>query len=213
MKRFMTRSAPGLAAMALTLGLALAACAPSGGGGGGGGDTTIPTSSTTSTTIVSGPPACSFSTANTFTLGAPKNAAGDYMLTLAQGNAAATNTINVCWNYGIDPATSQPVAFNRAVYILECNSPSSTPGFQFPNFCSTVGQVGVNGVSDPGSGTKPFVAFRGDETSGDQLWGIYAPNDTPTAGNTKYTRGFIRITLDNPANNTDAKDIPFVINN
>jgi hypothetical protein len=99
---------------------------------------------------------------------------------------------------------------NQPLYVLQCDIDPATAGFVYARECATTTQVGVNPQSNTtGSGTIDFTLFRGDEPSGDNPWGCYAPNDTASPGYQKLTSCWIRVTDGNPANNTDAQSVKF----
>ena len=193
MKRFMTRGAPSLAAVVLVTGFLLAACAPTGGGGGGGATTT---SVAPTTSVVSGPHQCSAGATGTVTLGQNP--------IVAANGWPATNLVSVCWNFGA-------AGVMRAAFVSECFKPADAVGFDFASDCAPLAQIQVNGTSNPtGSGKLNFNEFRGAEPSGDDNWGIFATGQSVPAGITRpFTTGYIRVTLDTPSNNSDAKSVAF----
>jgi hypothetical protein len=99
---------------------------------------------------------------------------------------------------------------NQPLYLHQCSADPATPGFNFARDCGPLSQVQINGQSNPtGSGTVDYKLFRGDEPSGDDPWGCYAPTDTPSDGYTKLTSCWIRVTDSTPSNNTDAQSVKF----
>jgi len=108
-------------------------------------------------------------------------------------------TVQVSW--------TQPA--NKRLFITQCWSDATAPGFDFAANCSAGTQTTYNAIAT-GSGTYDFTVFRGPEQSGDENWGCFAPDDVPPAGITrKYTTCYIRVTNNEPSNQADQQFASF----
>ena len=118
-------------------------------------------------------------------------------------SGAPTVTVNVSYSFGAGGAL-------KPLFFHQCRKDPNDPTFNFAADCSGLSQIQVNGTSNPtGDGSLAYELFRGDEPSGDANWGCYAAGDTPSAGYTKLTTCWIRVTTDSPSNNAQAQSIPF----
>jgi hypothetical protein len=115
-------------------------------------------------------------------------------------SGASSVTVNVNYS-GLTP--------NTAIFVHQCKKIPSDPTFDFTKDCSIISQFQINPASNTGSGSLQYTLFRGDEPSGDQPWGCYAPGDTPTTGYTNFSTCYIRITTDSAANNAQAQGLAF----
>jgi hypothetical protein len=113
---------------------------------------------------------------------------------------ASSVTVNVSYS-GLTPGT--------AIFVHQCKKIPSDPTFDFTKDCSILSQFQINPASNTGSGSLQYTLFRGDEPSGDQTWGCYAPGDTPSQGYTNYSTCYIRVTTDTAANNGQAQGLAF----
>ena len=100
----------------------------------------------------------------------------------------------------VDVGWTQPA--NQRLYFYECFEDASSPTFNYVTSCSNDSELVVN-PSAASSGTISFNLFRGQEPTGDILWGCFAPGDTVPAGITKHETCYVRVTNLQPSNTTD----------
>jgi hypothetical protein len=101
-------------------------------------------------------------------------------------------------------------AANTLIFIDVCNKSITDPTFNVAFDCAPLSQLTPNGTAN-GSGNKLVEVFRGEEPSGDQLWGCYAAGDTAAAGYTKSTTCYVRVTNNVGSNNDADVEVPFTI--
>jgi hypothetical protein len=95
------------------------------------------------------------------------------------------------------------------VFITECFKPVTDPTFDPFASCSNVSEVTVNPLSNPGTGSVAFAAFKGAEPSGDDSWGCFAAGETPPAGIQAFNTCYIRVTDTSETNLTDQTSTAF----
>jgi hypothetical protein len=108
-----------------------------------------------------------------------------------------------------------PVAFaappvNQATFVSQCKKDPADPTFSAILDCSNLSGIIIN--PNPTVLTLQFDVFRGQEQSGDELWGCFAQGDTVPAGIVPFYTCWIRVAYNAVANNGNDEFTPFTFN-